>query len=71
MQVQEDVREHAQSAVARRVIVLVAEDRSVDLSFGGILQAIDLFLRLAGDIGFERLDVAFVYIFQVIAARGT
>ena len=57
MQVQEDVRQHAQRAVARRVVVLVAEDRSVDLGLGRIFQALDLLLGLRRHVGLERLDV--------------
>ena len=57
MQVQKHVREHAQRAIARRVVVLVAEDRSVDLGLGRIFQAFDLLFGLRGHIGLERLDV--------------
>src|SRR5437899_8115927 len=59
MQVQEDVREYAESAIARRVVVLVAKDRRVDLSFRGIFQALDLLFRLGGDVGLESLNVVF------------
>jgi hypothetical protein len=48
MQMQEDVGEHAQRPVARRVVVFVAKDRSVDLSLGRIFQSLDLLFRLAG-----------------------
>ena len=54
---QEHVGEHAQSTVARRVVVLVPKDRSVDLSLGRILQPFDLFLRLGGDIDLQRLNI--------------
>ena len=57
MQMQEHVGQHAQRAVARRVVVLVAEDRSVDLGLGRIFQALDLFLGLGGHVGLERLNV--------------
>src|SRR3989475_11680860 len=43
MQMEEDVREHAEGAIARRVVVLVAENRSVNLGFGGLAQNLDLF----------------------------
>src|ERR1700688_1083594 len=39
--------------------MLVAEYRSVDLSFGGIFQALDLFFGFRGHVRFERLDVFF------------
>ena len=55
MQVQEHVRQHAQSAIARGVIVLVAKDRSVDLGLGRIFQAFDLLFRLCGQVGLDRL----------------
>ena len=45
---QEDVRQHAQRPVARRVVVLVAEDGSVDLGLCRILQTFDLSLAFAG-----------------------
>jgi hypothetical protein len=59
MQVQEHVGEHAQRAVSRRVVVLVAEDRRVDLCLCRIFQPIDLFLRLGGDVGLEGLNILF------------
>ena len=43
--------------IARRVIVFVAEDRSVDLSLGRIFQTLDLLLRLAGYVDLHRLNV--------------
>ncbi len=46
MQMQEDVRQHAQSAITRRVVVLVAKDRGVDLGLGRIFQAFNLLFRL-------------------------
>ncbi len=58
VQVQEDVGKHAQCAVARRVIVFVAEDRGVDLGLGGIFQAFHLFFGLRRDVGLKGLDVA-------------
>ncbi len=57
MQVQKDVGQHAQRPVARRVVMLVAEDRSVDLGLGRIFQTLDLLLGLRRHVGLERLDV--------------
>ena len=51
MQMQENVGEHAQRAIARRVVVLVAENRGVDLGLGRIFQAFDLFLGLRRQVG--------------------
>ncbi len=59
MQMQEDVGQHAQRAVARRVVVLVPEDRGVNLGLGRILQPFDLFFRLGWDVGLESLNVVF------------
>ncbi len=56
VQMQKNVGEHAESAIARRVVVLVAEDGSVELSFGGILQAFDLFFGFGGHVALERVD---------------
>ena len=56
---QEHVGKHAQRPVSRRVVVLVAEDRRVDLRLRRIFQPLDLFLRLGGDVGFEGLNVVF------------
>src|SRR5215469_1108065 len=54
---EEDIREHAQSAVARSVIVLVAEDRGVDLGLGRILQSLDLFFDFRRDLRTRGLNV--------------
>src|SRR6267154_2039199 len=43
VQMQKDVGEDAEGAIARRVVVLVAEDGCVELSFGGILEAFEFF----------------------------
>src|SRR3974390_2518897 len=56
---QEDVRKHAQRAIARCIVMLVAEDRSVDLRFRRIFQAIDLFLGFGWDVGLEGLHILF------------
>jgi hypothetical protein len=53
MEMQEDVGKHAQSPVARRVIVLVAEDRFVDLGLGWVFEPLDLLLGFNGQIGFH------------------
>jgi hypothetical protein len=55
---QKNVGEHAQSAIARRLVVLVAEDRGIDLGLGRILEAFDLLFGFGWDVGLERLDVA-------------
>src|SRR6185437_4843826 len=57
VQVQEHVRQHAQSAVARRVVVLVAEDGGVNLGLGRVLDQFHLLLGLSGQIHLEHLDV--------------
>ena len=57
MQMQEHIGQHAQRPVARRVVMLVAEDRSVDLGLGRIFQTLDLVLGLRRHVGLERLDV--------------
>ena len=67
MQMQEHIREYPQRAVARRVIVLVAEDGGVDLGLGWILQPLDLFFRLGRNVGLKALDVLFhpsLHLFQ-------
>src|SRR6266403_653713 len=56
VQMQKNVGEDAESAVARRVVVLVAEDGGVELSFGGILEAFDLFFGFRRHITFKRED---------------
>src|SRR5579859_522999 len=56
---EEDVRQYAECAVARRVVMLVAEDRSVDLSLGRVFQPFDLLFGFRGQVGLERLDVFF------------
>ena len=56
---QEDVRQHAQRAIARRVVMFVAEDRSEDLSLGGIFQAFDLLFGFGRHVRLERLDIFF------------
>jgi hypothetical protein len=57
MQMQEDVGQHAQRAIARRVVVLVAEDRSENLSLGRVLEKIDLLLGFGRHVGLERLHI--------------
>src|ERR1700730_19368919 len=54
---QEDVGEHAEGAIARRVVVLVAEDGGENLRFGGILEQFDLLFGFGGQVGLERVDV--------------
>src|SRR5258708_21685261 len=50
MQMQEDVGEHAQSTVARCVVVLVTENRGVDLGLGGLAQDLDLLFCLCRQV---------------------
>src|SRR2546423_1351285 len=57
MQVKEYVRKHAQSPVARRVVVLMAEDRRVNLGLGRILETFDLLFGFRRQIGLEGLDI--------------
>src|SRR5207245_7864029 len=57
VQVEEHVREHAQSAIARRVVVFVPEDRGVDLSLGRVFEVLNLLFGFGGDVGLERVDV--------------
>ena len=54
MQVQEDVAEHAQRTAARRVFVLDAENRTVQLGLFRFLQGGNVFLALLLD---QRLDL--------------
>ncbi len=54
---QENVGEHAQGAVARRVVVLVAEDGEEKLGLGGLLQQFDLFFRFCRQVRLEGLEV--------------
>ena len=57
MQVKEDVGKHAQSPVARGVVVLVTEDGGVNLGLGRILEAFDLIFSFRGQIGLEGLNI--------------
>src|SRR5437016_8577624 len=54
MQMQENVGEHAEGAIARRVVVLVAENRSVNLSLGRLLEYFYLFLGLFRQVALQR-----------------
>ena len=53
----EDVGKHAQSPVARGVVVLVAEDGSVDLGLGRVFETFDLLFGFRRQIGLEGLDI--------------
>src|SRR5689334_9946288 len=53
VQMQEDVGENAQSAVAGSVIMLVAEDGSIKLSLGRLAENLDLFFRLRRQIALQ------------------
>ncbi len=54
---QENVGQHAEGAIAWGVVVLVAEDGSVELSFCGILKAFDLFFGFCGEIRPEGIEI--------------
>src|SRR5439155_10837681 len=56
MQMEKNVGEHAEGAVARRVVVLVAENRSVDLGLGGLLEYFYLFLGLFRQVALQRYN---------------
>ena len=57
MQMQKNVGEHAQRAIARRVVVLVAENRGVDLRLGRILKDFDLLFGFRRKIGLEGFEI--------------
>src|SRR5580704_10197059 len=50
MQVEEYVAQHTQRAVARLVVVLNSENRTVNLGLLRILQTLQLFLAFFGDV---------------------
>ncbi len=57
MKMKKNVRENAESAIARRVVMLVAEDRSKNLGLGGLAQQLDLFFGFCRQVGLEGLEV--------------
>src|SRR5438132_2646202 len=57
MQMEKNVREHSERAVARRVVVLVPENRSVNLSLGGLLQNFDLLFGFCRQFCLEGFEV--------------
>ena len=57
MQVQEDVGENAESAVARRVVVLVPKDGGVDLSLGRLAEDLHLLFSFGRQIGLQGVKV--------------
>src|SRR2546430_16097697 len=57
MQMQENVGEHAEGAIAWRVVVLMAENRSVNQGLGRLLQNFDLFFGFSRKIRFEGFEV--------------
>src|SRR5438094_4917989 len=59
MQMEKNVGEHAEGAIARRVVVLVAENRSVDLGLGGLLEYFYLFLGLFRQVALQRYNSFF------------
>ena len=48
---QENVGEHAESAIARRIVVLVTKDGSKNLGLGGLLEKFDLLFGFGGQVG--------------------
>src|SRR5437870_4915447 len=57
MKMKKYVGKHAQSPVARGVVVLVAEDGCINLSLGRVLEAFDLIFGFCRQIGLEGLDI--------------
>src|SRR5437879_5360216 len=57
MQMEKNVGEHSERAVARRVVVLVPENRSVNLSLGGLLQNFDLLFGFCRQFCLEGFEV--------------
>ncbi len=57
MEMEEDVRKNAEGAIARDVVVLVAEDRSEYLGLGGFAQDLDLLFGFRRQVGLEGLEV--------------
>jgi hypothetical protein len=55
---QKDIGKDAEGAIARRVVMLVAEDGSVELCFGGILKTFDLFFGFRGKISLQRVEIS-------------
>src|SRR5262249_13745705 len=53
MEVEKNIGEDAECAIARRVVVLVTENRSKELGLRGLLQQFDLLLRFRRQIALE------------------
>src|SRR5215469_18928625 len=54
---QEHIGEDPQSAIARCIVVLVPEDRSVNLGLGRLTEGLRLLFRLRGQFVPQRVDV--------------
>src|SRR2546427_11581591 len=59
MKMQEDVREDAEGAIARRVVMLVAENREEDLRLAGLLEQLHLLLGFCREVGLQRFEIFF------------
>src|SRR5205807_5694974 len=57
MQMEENVGEHAQGAIARRVVVFVTEDRGEDLRLCRFLEQLDLFFCFCRHVRLEGLEI--------------
>src|SRR5260370_25943464 len=56
-QMQENVGEHAEGTVARGIVMLVAEDGSVDLGLRGFLEDFGLLFRFCRQVGFATREI--------------
>src|SRR6266436_6421624 len=59
MKMQEDVREDAEGAIARCVVVLVAENRKENLRLAGLLEQFHLLLGFCREVGLQRFEIFF------------
>src|SRR3984893_4220872 len=57
VQMQKNVGEHTECAIARRIVVFVPENGSVELGLGGIPKAFDLFFGLRRNFGLEGIQI--------------
>src|SRR5882724_6218164 len=59
MQVEKHVGEHAESTIAWRVVVLVAENREENLGLAGLLEQLHLLLGFCREVGLQRFEIFF------------
>src|ERR1700683_2065832 len=59
MQVQKHIRQHTEGPSAWAVIMLMSENRSIDLRLGGTLQCFERFFCLRRKICFEGFQILF------------